>query len=54
MRPRLGAKARRAGRRLENEEDTEALWYHRSDPHRAAGPAMSVGGVSGDYRGWHI
>ena len=29
MHPRLGAKARRAGRHLGNVEDTEALWAHR-------------------------
>src|SRR5215472_11038559 len=48
------AKARRAGRRLGNEEDTEALRAHRSGSGPAGmerrGPAMSVGGASGGYR----
>jgi hypothetical protein len=51
MHPRLGAKARRAGRRLGNEEDTEALWAHRSGSGPAGterrGPAMSVLGAPG-------
>jgi len=53
MRPRLGAKARRAGRRLGNEEDTEALWPSiRIWPPRTERwcPAMSVGDASGGYR----
>ena len=37
MHPRLGAKARRAGRHLGNVEDTEALWAHRS----GSGPSRS-------------
>jgi hypothetical protein len=30
MRPRLGARAWRAGRHMRDEENTEALWAHRS------------------------
>src|SRR5215472_4761523 len=51
MHPRLGAKARRAGRRLGNEEDTEALWAHRSGSGPAGSerrdPAMPVLGRQG-------
>jgi len=57
MRPRLGAKARRAGRRLGNEEDTEALWPDRSGsaaPHGAVVPRDVGGGRIPRLPGPHI
>src|SRR5215468_10601942 len=53
MHPRLGAKTRRAGRRLGNVEDTEALLGHRSGsaPLGTAG-RCDVGGAAPEVTGF--
>ena len=50
MHPRLGAKARRAGRHLGNVKDTEALWAHRSGSGPSGAARWIGGGAPGGYR----